>query len=178
MTRDCFFLRFFEVRILHSVEHYFKAVQRMTNLLPKDVAWSLDVTQHFVTHLRQDIRAQMQSAGHIYNSTVTPRDGYSQLMALQASYASACIAETAIHRVRKIAQDEVSQHSFVTQINKSVAEDTLQQYSKANCWGCLEDGHSFAGKGGRVTCPNASKPGVTERAAKASAEFNEKIKKR
>jgi hypothetical protein len=40
-----------------SVESYFTAVQRMTNFLPKDAVWGLDVVQHFITHLKEDIHS-------------------------------------------------------------------------------------------------------------------------
>jgi uncharacterized Zn finger protein (UPF0148 family) len=79
--------------------------------------------------------------------------------------------------VRKIAQDEVSKHSFSTQINKSVAEGTIERYT-VKCWGCDRTGHSFANKQGQITCPNKDKPGVQDRAAKARKDFKERLQKR
>jgi hypothetical protein len=99
-------------------------------------------------------------------------------MALQTAYAAASVSESSINRVCQIVKDAVSAHSFKTQVNRSVAEETIQRYSENTCWGCLEKGHSFAGKRGTITCPNELKPGVTERAAKARKDFNERIRKR
>jgi hypothetical protein len=79
--------------------------------------------------------------------------------------------------VRKIAQDEVLNHLFNAQINKSVAEGTIKRYT-VKCWGCDQTGHSFANKQGQITCPNKDKPGVQDRAAKARKDFNERLQKR
>jgi hypothetical protein len=111
-----------------TVESYFTSVQRMTNFLPKDAGdWSIDVTPHFQSHLREDIRSEMESNPYMYNAALALKDPYSQLMNLQDCYDQASIAETSINRVRKIAQDEVSNHSFNAQINKSVAEGTIER---------------------------------------------------
>ncbi len=161
-----------------TVESYFTSVQRMTNFLPKDAGdWSIDVTQHFQSHLREDIRSEMKSNSYMYNAALALKDPYSQLMNLQACYGQASIAETSVNRVRKIAQDEVSNYSFNAQIHKSVAEGTIERYT-VKCWGCDQTGHSFANKQGRITCPNKDKPGVQDRAAKARKDFNERLQKR
>jgi hypothetical protein len=129
-----------------TVESYFTSVQRMTNFLPKDAGdWSIDVTQHFQSHLREDIRSEMKSNSYMYNAALALKDPYSQLTNLQDCYGQASIAETSINRVRKIAQDKVSNHSFNAQINKSVAEGTIERYT-VKCWGCDQTGHSFANK--------------------------------
>jgi hypothetical protein len=160
-----------------SVEQYFTSVQRMTNFLPTSGNWTIDVTLHFQTHLREDIRQQMKANNYNYNAGVFGMDPYSQLMSLQNAYAQASIAETAINRVRKIAQDTVSQHSFHTKVNQSVAEDTIQRYV-VTCWGCDQTGHSYASKQGQITCPNKDKPGVKEKAEKARKDFNDRQRKK
>ena len=72
------------VPVILSVETYFNSVQRMTNFLSKDTGdWSINVTQHFQPHLREDIRSQMKANSYIYNSSVALRDPCSQLMSLQ-----------------------------------------------------------------------------------------------
>jgi hypothetical protein len=158
--------------VILMVESYFTSVQRMTYFLPKDAGdWPIDVTQHFQSYLREDIRREMKSNSYIYNAALALKDPYSQLMILQDCYDQASIAETSINWVRKSAQEEVSNHSLVAQINKSVAEGTIKRYT-VNCWGCDQTGHSFANKQGQITCPNKDKPGVQDRAAKARKDFN------
>jgi hypothetical protein len=160
-----------------SVEQYFTSVQRMTNFLPTSGNWTINVTLHFQTHLREDIRQQMKSSNYSYNAGIFAMDPYSQLTDLQNAYAQASIAETAINRVQKIAQDTVSQHSFHTKVNQSVAEDTIQRYV-VTCWGCDQTGHSYASKHGQITCPKKDKPGVKEKAEKSRKDFNDRQRKK
>jgi hypothetical protein len=135
------------------------------------------VTLHFQTHLREDFRQQMKANNYSYNARVFSMDPYYQLMSLQSAYAQASIAETAINRVHKIAQDTVSQHSFHTKINQSVAEDTIQRYT-VKCWGCNQTRHSYASKQGQITCPNKDKPGIQEKADQARKDFNDHQRKK
>jgi hypothetical protein len=104
-----------------TVESYVTSVQRMTNFLPKDAGdWLIDVTQHFQSHLREDIHSEMKSNSYTHNAALALKDPYSQLTNLQDCYGQASIAETSINGMRKIAQEEVSNHSFVAKIDKSV----------------------------------------------------------
>jgi hypothetical protein len=67
-----------------TVESYFMSVLRMTNFLPKDAGdWSIDATQHFQSHLREDIRSEMKSNSYMYNAALALKEPYSQLMNLQ-----------------------------------------------------------------------------------------------
>jgi hypothetical protein len=67
-----------------TVKSYFTFVQRMTSFLPKDAGdWSINVTQHFQSHLREDIRSEMKSNSYMYNAALALKDPYSQLMNLQ-----------------------------------------------------------------------------------------------
>lgn len=117
-----------------SVQEYFYAVQQMTNFLPKNQNWILDVTQHFNTHLIERIRLQMHATGYLYNSATANRDGYSQMMYLQAAFAKATSAENNIDQIQQIAKAEMSNQSFLLQTNSAtvaatVAEDTLRLYA-------------------------------------------------
>jgi hypothetical protein len=83
-------------KVTLSVEQYFTSVQRMTTFLPTSGNWTIDVTLHFQTHLREDIRQQMKANNYSYNAGVFSMDPYSQLMSLQSAYPQASIAERAI----------------------------------------------------------------------------------
>jgi hypothetical protein len=166
-----------------SVQEYFYAVQQMTNFLPKHENWILDVTQHFNTHLIERIRLQMHATGYLYNSATANRDGYSQMMYLQSAFAKATSAENNIDQIQQIAKAEMSNQSFLIKTNSAivgatVAEDTLRQYAKVECWGCNQKGHSFADKQGNVTCPKKDDPAVIAQAAKARKDFNQRQAKK
>jgi hypothetical protein len=88
-----------------SVAQYFTSLQNMANFLPKNEDWEIDITQHFWTHLTDNIRVQMQSNGFSHTSASTHRDPFSQLMDLQNAYAAATVAEDALNRYQRIAQD-------------------------------------------------------------------------
>eukprot|EP00957_Ditylum_brightwellii_P157911 12020094-Ditylum_brightwellii.AAC.1 len=44
--------------VIQTVDEYFKAMQQMTNFLPKKGKWPFDVTLHFNTHLMDDVKQQ------------------------------------------------------------------------------------------------------------------------
>jgi hypothetical protein len=54
-------------KIIILVSQYFNAIQRLTSFLPKRRDWSIDVTQHFLSHLVIDVRDQMKGQGHVYD---------------------------------------------------------------------------------------------------------------
>jgi hypothetical protein len=173
--------------IHQSVAQYFTLLQNMANFLPKNQDWEIDITQHFWTHLTDNIRVQMQSNGYSHISTANRRDPFNQLMDLQNAYAAATVAEDALNRYQRIAQDTF-QSSLVLAtgvdgapwVGTSVAEDTMAKYGDSNkrprnpCWGCGSSDHSFANRK-TITCPNKDKPGVMDRAAKARKDFNDKL---
>jgi hypothetical protein len=48
-------------KVILKVEAYFNAIQRMTNFLPKAETWTIDVVQHFIRHLIDDVRQQLSA---------------------------------------------------------------------------------------------------------------------
>jgi hypothetical protein len=57
-------------KITLSVLQYFNAIQCLTSFLPKSASWSIDVTQHFLSHLVVGIRDQMKGQGHTYDPSI------------------------------------------------------------------------------------------------------------
>ena len=110
----------------------------MTNFLPADQDWSIDITQHFWTHLLSNIRVQMQANGYVHNSAGSQRDPFSQLMSLQRAFATTTVAEDTLTRFQRIARDTVqSSLTLATNVGNvwvgnSVAEDTMSKYDKDN----------------------------------------------
>jgi hypothetical protein len=177
------------LEVKQSVVQYFNSLQCMTNFLPTDQDWSIDITQHFWTHLLSNIRVQMQANGYVHNSAGSKRDPFSQLMSLQNAFAAATVAEDTLTRFQNIAKDTVQSsltlatHVGNVWVGKSVAEETMSNYDKDNkkprgaCWGCGSSDHSYADRK-TIICPNKDKPGVMEKATKARKEFNDKLSAR
>jgi hypothetical protein len=145
----------------------------MTEFFPKDLNWDMDIMQHFITHLRDNICQEMNSKCYLYNSATAGKDTYLQLINLQLAFEAATIAEESITRVHKIAHNAVSSHSF-----SSVAEERISRYTGVKCWGCGMMGHGYDNKAGALICPNKDKPGVKEAAEEARKEFNDRLKKK
>jgi hypothetical protein len=164
-------------KVILKVEEYFNAIQRMTNFLSKTETWTIDVVQHFITHLIDDVRQQISATGYSYDPTSASRQPYSQIMSLQRGFEAASSAEQQINRVKRIAKHEISAQSFVAQVNTSVADKTIEKYKKRDCWGCGGE-HTYANRQGQILCPNKDRPGVFEQAAKARKDYNERINKR
>jgi hypothetical protein len=119
---------------------YFNAIQRLTNFLPKTASWSIDVTQHFLSHLVVDIRDQMKGQGHTYDPSIASRAPFAQISTLQSAFSAAILAELNLQRVRNIAQQEVkSTHAFHSKLtnNMSVAKKTLQRHQARECWAAV-----------------------------------------
>eukprot|EP00957_Ditylum_brightwellii_P057060 4324548-Ditylum_brightwellii.AAC.1 len=100
-------------KITQSVEEYFKAIQQMTNFLPKKKQWPLDVTLHFNTHLIEDVKHQMTVRNYQY--AVSRNDGspYSQLLFLQEAYSAACLAELNVSTIQNIIKKGTAGHTMV-----------------------------------------------------------------
>jgi hypothetical protein len=139
--------------------------------------WTIDVVQHFITHLIDDVRQQISATGYSYDPTTASRQPYSQITNLQRAFTSASSAEQQINRVKRIAKHEISVESFVAKVNTSVADKMIKQYKKKECWGFGEE-HTYANRQGQILCPNKDKPGVFEQAAKARKYYNDRINKR
>jgi CDP-glycerol glycerophosphotransferase (TagB/SpsB family) len=75
--------------------------------------------QHFFTHLSKEIHSQMKANNYAYNPATSLKEPYSQLMSLQDTFAQTSITKMTIKWVQKIAQDTVSQHLVVAQINQN-----------------------------------------------------------
>jgi hypothetical protein len=74
-------------KIILSVSQYFNAIQRLTSFLPKSWDWSVDVTQHFLSHLIIDVCDQMKGQeGHTYNPASASRAPFNQIPALQTAF--------------------------------------------------------------------------------------------
>jgi hypothetical protein len=150
-------------KITLSVSQYFNAIQRLTSFLPKNHAWTIDITQHFLSHLLVNIRDQMKGQGHTYDPSTSSRLPFAQISALQTAFSSATLAEVNLQRVRNIAQQEVkSTHAFHTQLtnNMSVAEKTLQRHQARECWGCGSPDYVYSDRTGTIFCPRAGEPEV------------------
>jgi hypothetical protein len=162
-------------KVILKVEAYFNAIQHMTNFLPKAETWTIDVVQHFITHLIDNVRQQLSATGYHYDPTTASRQPYEQITNLQRAFAAASSAEQQINRVKHIAKHEISAQSFVAKVNTSVADQTVEKCKQKECWGCGEE-HTYANRQGQILCPNKDKPGVFEQAAKARKDYNDKVK--
>jgi uncharacterized Zn finger protein (UPF0148 family) len=170
-------------KIVLSVSQYFNAIQRLTSFLPKSNDWSIDVTQHFLSHLVTDVRDQMKGQGHIYDPAISTRAPFAQISALQTAFSSAILAETNLQRVRNIAQQEVkSTHAFHTNLqmksNMSVAEKTITRYQPRECWGCGSPDHVYSDRTGTIFCPRAAEPEVKAKFDATRKDFQERRKAR
>jgi uncharacterized Zn finger protein (UPF0148 family) len=168
-------------KIILSVSQYFNAIQRLTSFLPKSSDWSIDVTQHFLSHLIIDVRDQMKGQGHTYDPASASRAPFNQISALQTAFSAAVLAETNLQRVRNIAQQEVkSTHAFHTSIasHMSIAEKTMQRHQVRECWGCGSPDHVYSDRSGTVFCPRASKPEVKAKFDATRKEFQDRRKAR
>lgn len=79
----------------HSIQQYFMSLlQNMADFLPTDVDWAIDITQHFWTHIKDNVCVQMQSDRFIHNSAGSLHDPFNQLMHFwEAGFAAATITE-------------------------------------------------------------------------------------
>jgi hypothetical protein len=79
----------------------------------------------------------MDASPYRYNSVNASRPPWDQMTALQAAFAAATAAEATNNRVRRITQSQISTQAFPTNVNQSVAEKTIQKYTKLSndCWG-------------------------------------------
>jgi hypothetical protein len=109
----------------------------MTNFLPKAESRTIDVVQHFITHLIDDVRQQLSATGYHYDPTTASRQPYEQITNLQRAYAAASSAEQQINRVKRIAKHEISTQSFVANVDTSVADRTIKKYKKRRSVGAV-----------------------------------------
>jgi hypothetical protein len=163
-----------------SIKQFHSNLLNVKNFLSNsaDAIWPVDITQHFVTHLLNDITEQMHANGYNHNAQTARKDPFGQIMTLSTAFTAATNAETQLARVRKITTDQIKSsmtlHSKVdVKAHASTAESTIQEYSsrpsgqrfERACWGCGSKDHAYA-KGKEIICPNKDKPGVAEAAAK------------
>jgi hypothetical protein len=71
---------------LPSYRAYINAMQCLTSFLPKSSDWSIDVPQHFLSHLIIDVRDQMKGQGHTYDPAAASRAPFNQILALQTTF--------------------------------------------------------------------------------------------
>jgi hypothetical protein len=168
-------------KVILSIKQFHSNLLNVTNFLSSsaDAIWPVDITQHFVTHLLNDITEQMHANSFAHNAQHARKDPFSQIMSLSAAFTAATVAESQLARVRKITTDQIRSsmtlHSQAHQARTlaSTAESTIQEYSsrpsgqrfERACWGCGSKDHAYA-KGKEIICPNKDKPGVAEAAAK------------
>jgi hypothetical protein len=170
-----------EKKIVLSVSQYFNAIQRLTSFLPKNTAWSIDVTQHFLSHLLVEVRDQMKGQGHVYDPATSSRAPFAQISALQRAFSAAILAETNLQRVRNIAQQEVkSTHAFHASLpaNLSVAEKTMQKHQARECWGCGSPDHVYSDRTGTIFCPRGSEPAIKAKFDATRKDFQDRRKAR
>lgn len=164
-----------------SVHAYYKSIKQYTDFFPKSGAWPLDVVQHFITHLDDDIRTQTQRDMN-YNTATSQKDAYNQNANLLAALKHATNAEKQQSSMNKAIQQQIQgNQALQLSVNMSVAERTIRQYTDApipsepvkQCWGCGSTDHVYA-RNNVVTCPNKDIPGVKEKAQKVRDDFNKR----
>ena len=172
---------------LLTVNQYFKTIQSMTNFLPKTGTWSIDIVNHFINHLIDNVRHQMQSQNFTYNPSTAGKDPFTQITNLQKAYAAACVAETQLNQVRSIAKSEYTAHALSAQVvgqtlntnlSGSIADRTIRNHKETNtCWGCGATDHVYAVKG-KIVCPRQNDPAIVEAADKKRKLFNKNRKEK
>lgn len=164
-----------------TVEEYFKAKNRLLDFLPKIGQWPLDVVQDFITHLKPEIREDLNSPKSTfrYNAMTASKEAHDQMMNLQLAYSAALAIEKTLGNMRQIAQNEMqSNHAFMA--NFSLADKAMRDNGKKLervCWGCKSPNHAYA-QGGKVVCPRASEPDIAAEAEKCRKEYNDRRKAR
>jgi hypothetical protein len=169
-----------------SVEQYYRTVKACTNFFNQDENWPIDVVQHFITHLVEDLRTTVQSKMN-YVTATAPRDAFSQTQKLQEVYAIAIKAEKQNTNINnKIKHQIQGTQAMFTTVNLSIAEKTIQAFTKSPvpkspsmqkmCWGCGQTDHVYATKT-QILCPNKDVEGVREKAELMRADFIERQRK-
>jgi hypothetical protein len=127
----------------------------------------MDVVQHFITHLDEEIHQQTKK-DFSYNPATPKKDAYTQSSNLLEALRHATTAEeqkTSLNNT--IAQHFQGTQTMIGTVNMSVAERTIREYTQApitqsterSCWGCGSKDHIYAIKQ-TITCP---KQGSTRR---------------
>lgn len=152
-----------------TVEEYFKAKNRLIDFLPKIGPWPLDVVQDFITHLKTEIREDLNSPKSTfrYNAMTASKEAHDQMMNLQKAYSAALAIEKTLGNMRQIAQIEMqSNHAFMA--NFSLADKAMRDNGKK-----LE-----RVQGTTVICPRAQEPEIAAEAEKCRKEYNDRRKAR
>ena len=166
-----------------SVHEYYSSIKQITDFFPKTGTWPIDVVQHFLSHLDDEIRIQVQK-DFKYDSTCSNKDAYSQSAKLLEALRHATTAEEQKDSLNtKISQHIRGTQALQSSVHISVAEDTIRKYIESpiprkierRCWGCGDTTHLFM-ENGIVVCPNKEMPGVAAKAKAVHIDFNQRRK--
>jgi hypothetical protein len=75
-----------------SVQDYYSSIKQYTDFFPKSGDWPMDVCQHFITHLDEEIRTQTKKDFN-YNPALSGKDAYTQSSNLLEALRHATAAE-------------------------------------------------------------------------------------
>ena len=117
--------------VLLSVQKYFTSIQNMTSFFPASKNWTIDVTNHFLTHLDDTIKSQMENTAYRYNSLTASKEPFEQIIALQKDYSAALSAETALKTIEAIATKTMAAQSALSAAipSYSITESTIRRKS-------------------------------------------------
>ena len=166
-----------------TVQEYYKCIKSYTDFFPKSGNWPLDVVQHFITHLNEDIRLQTQK-DFSYSSSSRNMDAFIQAQNLLRVLQIASAAEKQKSTLSKQIQQHINGNTTMhAKVHMSAAEKVIQKYTEMpvrekpvkECWGCGQTDHVYA-VGDTIVCPNKDLPGVKDKAAKVREDFRARRK--
>ena len=168
-------------QITMTVQEFYTAIKNYTDFFTKDGNWPMDVVQHFILNLTEEIRTKV-NRDYKYNTASAMKDAYSQSQNLITALASATTAEKEILNLSSAIKQHIQgNQGMLASVNISVAQQTIRDYTSKPitqsldriCWGCGSKEHVYAIKN-NIICPNKNTPGVKEKAEKVRNDFNQR----
>ena len=109
---------------------------------------------------------------------ISSKEIFQQVQNLQKAYAAASKVEGQIKSMKNIVEDAMkSNHALLALLTPhtcaSVAEHTIKQYRKPECWGCKASDHVYADRNGNVICPKGNDPAIKAEADKMRKEWKQ-----
>ena len=164
-----------------TVQEFYTAIKNYTDFFTKDGNWPMDVVQHFIFNLREEIKTKV-NRDFRYNPSSAAKDAYSQSQNLITALASATTAEKELLNLSSAIKQHIQgNQGMYASVNLSVAEQTIRDYTKEPikqnmermCWGCGSKEHVYAIRN-NIICPNKDVEGVKEKAEKVRNDFNQR----
>ena len=173
-----------------SIVAYHQALISSATPFSDCTRWPYNVAQHFVNNLAPIIKTQYLAEYHDHNQMVD-MGMVQQLQYLRTLLARLIQCERKLASSKVMIRGEISNHAmFVNHqpsgILLSQAEGTLQRHDRSSpaasprkfeseCWGCGAKGpnaHVYRDKAtGKILCPHAHKPEVSQRAERMKNDF-------